>query len=100
MSDKVTKKFSVVYGSIYNALYECDRCGEIIDYSSFVDLAEALEGSNDGYKKLVRAYFERTKDVPTSDRELAAFVLAAMGVSDIWDEIEACFNSLVNDGIL
>lgn len=92
--DKVTMKFSVVYGSIYNALYECDRNGELVDYSAMVELAEALVKRNDAYKKLVRSYFEHSGDVPTSDRELAAFVMAAMGVGDVWDAVLECESSM------
>ena len=87
MNDKVTNKFFIVYGSIYNALYECDRNDELVDYGKLVDLADALVKRNEPYRELVRAHFERHADVPTSDRELAAFVMAAMGVSDIWDAI-------------
>lgn len=94
MADKVTKKFSIAYGTIYNALYECDRNGGLADYSELVGLAEALAGHNEAYGKLVRVYFEHAHDVPTSDRELAAFVLAAMGVGDIWDEIVDCEESV------
>lgn len=94
MSDKVTKKFSIVYGSIYGALYECDGNGGLVDYGPLVELAEALAKRNGAYKKLVRLYFEHAGDVPTSDRELAAFVMAAMGVGDIWDEIVECESSM------
>ena len=90
MADKLTKKFSVVYGAVYNALYECDRNDELVDYGYLVGVSEILVKRNEQYKELVRAYFEHAGDVPTSDRELAAFLLAAMGVSDIWDAIIEC----------
>lgn len=85
--DKVTNKFFIVYGSIYNALYECDRNDGLVGYGELVGLADALAKRNEPYKQLVRDYYEHVGDVPTSDRELAAFVMAAMGVSDIWDAI-------------
>lgn len=74
------EKFATEYRVVYTALYESD---ELIDYDRLVEVGEWLVRNNAPYKRLVRAFYEHTLDVPTSDREIAAFVMTARAMEVI-----------------
>lgn len=69
-------EFVSTYNVVYHALYEGDRHG-LVEYGNAVEAAEWMVRNNAQYKRLVKAFYERTFDVPTSDRELAAFVITS-----------------------
>ena len=75
--DKIDiNEFRAAYDAIYSALYELDD-GSRVNYRSEMEKTEQLlYDKSSGIQKFLKKFYAATYDVPTSDREYAAFWLA------------------------
>lgn len=70
-------KFKTAYNAIYSTLYELDDTDRV-NYAAEIEKTEALfaDKSNDEIQEFLKRFYQATYDVPTSDREYAAFWFA------------------------